>query len=59
METFIKMIINISLLLGSGYCIKELLFNAEEITTKRIQRGLLSSEVYQKTNQQKATFLMI
>ena len=44
METFIKIIINTSLIFESGYCFKEFLFNTEGITTKRIQRGLLSSE---------------
>ena len=44
METLIKIIINISLLLGSGYCAKRLLFDVEKMTTKRIKKGLSSSE---------------
>ena len=44
METLIKLIINISLILGSGYCAKELLFNVEKVTTKRIKKGFSSSE---------------
>ena len=44
METFIKIIINISLILGSGYCAKELLFDVEEMTSKRIKKGFSSSE---------------
>ena len=44
METFIKIIINISLLLGSGYCAKKLLFDVEEVSVKRIKKGLSSSE---------------
>ncbi len=35
METLIKIIIAISLLLGSGYCAKEILFNVEKLTTER------------------------
>lgn len=44
METFIKLIINISLLLGSGYCATKLLFDVEEMVTKRVKRGFSSSE---------------
>ena len=44
METLIKIIINISLLLGSGYCAKKLLFDVEELTTKRIKKGFSLSE---------------
>ena len=44
METFIKIIINTSLILGSGYCAKKLLFDVEKMTTKRIKKGLSSSE---------------
>lgn len=44
METLIKLIINISLLLGSGYCATKLLFNVEKIATDRIEKGLSSSE---------------
>ena len=44
METLIKLIINISLILGSGYFAKELLFDVEEMATKRIKKGLSSSE---------------
>ena len=44
METFVKIIINISLIFGSGYCAKELLFSVEKITTKRIKKGFSSSE---------------
>ena len=45
METLIKLIINISLILGSGYFAKELLFGFEKMTTKRIKKGFSSSEV--------------
>ena len=44
METFIKIIINTSLLFGSGYCAKELLFNIEKMATNRIEKGLSPSE---------------
>ena len=44
METFIKIIINTSLILGSGYCAKKLLFNAEKIAINRIEKGLSLSE---------------
>ena len=44
METFIKIIINISLLFGSGYCAKKFLFNVEKVTVKRIKKGFSSSE---------------
>ena len=44
MEIFIKIIINTSLLLGSGYCVKKLLFNIEKIATNRIEKGFSSSE---------------
>ena len=40
MKTLIKLIINISLLLGSGYFAKEILFNVEDVVTKRIKKGL-------------------
>ena len=39
METLIKIIINISLLLGSGYCAKKLLLDVKQVTTKRIKKG--------------------
>ena len=42
METFIKIIINTSLIFGSGYCAKKLLFNAEKMTVKRIKKGVSS-----------------
>ncbi len=44
METFIKLIINISLIFGSGYSAKKLLFDVEKITIKRIKKGFSSSE---------------
>ena len=44
METLIKMIINISLLLGSGYFAKEILFDVENMAVKRIKKGFSSSE---------------
>ena len=44
METFIKIIINLSLIFGSGYCAKKLLFDVEEATVKRIKKGFSSSE---------------
>ena len=44
METFIKMIINISLILGSGYCATKLLFDVEKMATKRIKKGFSLSE---------------
>ena len=44
METFIKIIINISLIFGSGHCAKKLLFNVEKMTTNRIEKGLSPSE---------------
>ena len=46
METFIKIIINTSLIFGSGYCAKELLFNIEKMATNRIEKGLSSSEQF-------------
>ena len=48
METFIKIIINTSLLLGSGYCTKKLLFDVEKRATNRIEKGLSSSEGFAK-----------
>lgn len=44
METLVKLIINMSLILGLGYFAKEILFDVEKVVAKRIQRGLLSSE---------------
>ena len=44
METLIKIIINISLILGSGYCAKKLLLGVEETISKRIKKGFSSSE---------------
>ena len=44
METLIKIIINLSLLFGSGYCAKEFLFNVEKVTVKRIKKEFSSSE---------------
>ena len=44
METLIKLIINISLILGSGYFAKELLFNIEKMIVKRIKKRFSSSE---------------
>ena len=44
METLIKIIMNISLILGSTYCIKKFSFDVEEVTTKRIKKGFSSSE---------------
>ena len=44
METFIKIIINTSLIFGSGYCVKKFLFNIEKMATNRIEKGLSSSE---------------
>lgn len=46
METFIKIIINTSLIFGSGYCAKKLLFNVEEMTTNGIEKRLSSSEQF-------------
>ena len=46
METFVKIIINTSLILGSGYCAKEFLVNIEKLTTKRIEKGLSPSEQF-------------
>ncbi len=47
METFIKfIIINTSLIFGSGYCAKELLFKVEKLATNRIEKGLSSSEQF-------------
>ena len=46
METFIKIIINISLLFGSGYCAKKLLFNVEKMAADRIEKGLSPSEPF-------------
>ena len=48
METLIKIIINLSLLLGSGYCAKNLLFDVEKVTVKRIRKGFSSSESFAK-----------
>ena len=44
METFIKIIINLSLIFGSGYCAKEILLDVEKLTTKRVKKGFSSSE---------------
>ena len=44
METFIKIIINISLIFGSGYYAKKFLLDIEEMTSKRIKKGFSSSE---------------
>ena len=44
METLIKVIINTSLLFGSGYCAQKLLLGVEEMTSKRIKKELSSSE---------------
>ena len=44
METLIKIIINISLIFGSGYCAKKLLFDVEKVAVKRIKKGLSLSE---------------
>ena len=44
METLIKMIINLSLLLGSGYFAKKILLDIEKMTSKRIKKGVSSSE---------------
>ena len=44
METFIKIIVNTSLIFGSGYCAKKLLFNVEKMATKRVEKGLSSLE---------------
>ncbi len=46
METFIKIIINTSLLFGSGYCAKKLLFDVEKMATNRIGKGLSPSESF-------------
>ena len=46
METFIKIIINTSLIFGSGYCVKKLLFNIEKVATNRIEKGLSPSEQF-------------
>ena len=46
MGTFIKIIINLSLIFGSGYCAKKLLFNIEKMATNRIEKGLSSSEQF-------------
>ena len=46
METFIKIIINTSLIFGSGYCIKKLLFNIEKMAINRIEKGLSPSEQF-------------
>ena len=60
METFIKIIINTSLIFGSGYCAKELLYNVEKMATKRVEKGLSSSEGFcSKTHWHKAVFLMV
>ena len=48
METIIKIIINISLILGSGYYAKEILLDVEQVTTKRIKKGFSSSEQFAK-----------
>ena len=48
METFIKIIINTSLIFGSGYCAKKLLFNAEKMATNRIEKGLSSEGLARK-----------
>ena len=44
METFINIIINLSLLFGSGYCAKKLLFNIEKMATNKIEKGLSPSK---------------
>ena len=44
METFIKIIINTSLIFGSSYCAKKLLFNVKKMATNKIEKGLSSSE---------------
>lgn len=44
METFIKIIINISLILGSGYSRQRVLLDVEETTSNRIKKGFSSSE---------------
>ena len=60
METFIKMIINISLLLGSSYCGKEFLSNVEKTAIKRIKKRFLSSErLTRKIHWYKTAFLII
>ena len=46
METFIKIIISTSLIFGSGYCAQKLLFNVEKMATKRIKKGVSSSEQF-------------
>ena len=46
METIIKIIVNISLILGSGYCAKKLLFDVEKVTVKRVKKGFSSSEQF-------------
>ena len=57
METFIKIIINLSLILGSGYCAKKLLFNIEKMATNRIEKGLsLSEELSRKLTNTKLSF---
>ena len=51
MEALIKIIINTSLILGSGYCAKEILLDVEKLTTKRFkkdfhhQKGLLKNSL--------------
>ena len=47
-QTFIKLIINISLLFGSGYGAKKLLFDVEKVAVKRIKKGFSSSEVFSR-----------
>ena len=57
METLIKIIINISLILGSGYCAKEFLFNAEKIAASRIEKGFSSSEeIFRRLTSNKLPF---
>ena len=46
METFIKIIINTSLIFGSGYFAQKFLFNVEKMTTNRIEKGLSPSEQF-------------
>lgn len=48
MKTLIKLIINMSLLLGSGYFAKELLSDIEGLAVKRIKKGFSSSESFAK-----------
>ena len=57
METFIKIIINTSLIFGSGYCVKKLLFNVEKMATNKIEEGLSPSEQFaRKLTSKKLSF---